>query len=114
MTRHHALVLTTCLLVGCASSGVLPMGPDTFTISTSSELSPAYAKRSALTEANRFCQTRGEFMQPMHESRGAHRDSFGDNHATYDFVFRCLPADDPERQRPTVTRDPDVVIQPLQ
>ena len=39
-------------VTGCTSSGVVPMGPDTYLISTTSEISPAYAKKSALKEAS--------------------------------------------------------------
>lgn len=98
-------------LCGCATSGVLPLGPDTYTISTSNEISPAYAKKAAITEASEFCQKQGKHMVPLNVRQGAHVDAFGDNIATYDYNFRCVAEDDPELARPNMRKEADVVIE---
>ena len=48
-------------------------------------------------------------MMPMQTQSGSHRDSFGDNIATYDFTFRCLAAGDPDLGRPEL-KDPTTNI----
>jgi putative hemolysin len=111
MTRLVLLIGAVVVLSSCSSSGVLPMGPDTFTIATSSELSPAYAKKAAITEASQYCQSQGKQMMPVQTSQGGHVDAFGENLATYDFVFRCLVEGDPDLDRPTLERRPDTVIE---
>ena len=99
------------VLCGCTSSGVLPIGPDTYTIATSNEISPAYAKKAAVTDASDYCQKQGKYMVPLNTRQGSHVDSFGDNIATYDFNFRCVSKDDSELARPNMRREPDVVIE---
>lgn len=111
MKKRSTLVLAPLFLIGCASSGVLPIGKDTYTISTSNELSPAYAKRAALTEANDFCAQQGKYLVPVNTTQGSHVDSFGDNLATFDFTFRSVAEGDPEIQRPNPRKEADVVIE---
>ena len=98
-------------LSGCAkSSGILPMGPDTFTITTGSELGGVIeAKKQALTEANQFCMQRGQQLMPVKTTGGEYRDFAGDRIGTFDLMFRCLSPNDPDLQRPMT--QPDVVIE---
>ena len=96
-------------LNGCTSSGVAQIGPDTYTIATSSEISPAWAKKSALKDAEKYCQSQGKYIMPFQSRTGSHVDSVGDNIATYDFTFRCLAANDPDLTRPEL-RDPTTNI----
>ena len=104
---------TTSLLLiclnGCTSSGVAQIGPDTYTIATSNEISPAWAKKSALKDAEAYCQSQGKYVMPMQSRTGSHVDSVGDNLATYDFTFRCLAANDPDLTRPEL-KDPTTNI----
>ena len=111
--RHHTILTigSALILGGCASSGVMPMGPDTYMISTSNEISPAYAKRAALTEANEHCRQLGRQMIPLNTRSAAHRDALGDNIATFDFMFRCVSENDPEFKRPTMRKEADVIIE---
>jgi hypothetical protein len=106
--RGTSLALLFCLSA-CTSSGVLQIGPDTYTISTSNELSPALAKKRALQDAEEHCQSKGQYVMPMRTHTGSHVDSFGDNIATYDFTFRCLEEGDPDLSRPEI-KDPTVNI----
>jgi hypothetical protein len=87
----------------------MQIGPDTYTIGTSNEISPAWAKKSALKDAEEYCQSKGQYVMPIQSRTGGHVDSMGDNIATYDFTFRCLAANDPELTRPEL-RDPTTNI----
>jgi len=103
-------LLVLFFLSGCStSSGVLQIGPDTYTISTSNEISPAWAKKRALEDADKHCRSIGKFIMPMQERGGSHVDTFGDNIATYDFTFRCLGANDPMLSRPEL-KDPTLNV----
>ena len=85
------------------------MGRDTYTIGTTSELSPAYAKKNAMNEAVRYCESLGKEIMPVQTKEGSHRDAFGDNLATFDYTFRCLFPGDPQLTRPEL-RDPTINI----
>tara|TARA_B100000780_G_C20865585_1_gene344214 strand:+ start:129 stop:599 length:471 start_codon:yes stop_codon:yes gene_type:complete len=89
-------------VTGCTSSGVVPMGPDTYLISTTSEISPAYAKKSALKEASQYCISQVKEVMPVSTDSGSHRDAFGDNLATFDYTFRCLSKNDNSLARPEI------------
>ena len=89
-------------LVGCTSSGVMPMGPDLYSVSTTNEISPAYAKRAAIKEASEFCSEQGLTMMPVKSERGSFVDSFGDNISTFDYHFRCLREGDPDLGRAVI------------
>ena len=86
-------------LGACTSSGVMPLGPDTYAIGTSNEISAAWAKKSALKDAESFCQSKSKIVVPMNERTGSRVDSWGDKMSTYDFTFRCLAANDPDLTR---------------
>lgn len=101
--------LSAFLLTACTSSGVIPIGPDTYTIGTTSELSPAYAKKKAMKEAASYCQSQGKRIMPIQTQKGSHRDAFGDNLATFDYTFRCLVAGDQDLSRPEL-KNPTVDI----
>ena len=85
------------------STGVLPMGPDTFSITTSSELGGVVAaKRAAVSEASAFCTSRGQQMLAMQSQSSSKVDWAGDYIGHHDFTFRCLNAGDPQLRRPVV------------
>jgi hypothetical protein len=107
--RSFVLFIVAFILGGCTSSGVIPIGQDTYSISTTSELSPAYAKKNAMNEALKYCQSLGKEIMPMQMKEGTHRDTFGDNLATFDYTFRCLAAGDPQLGRPEL-KDPTVNV----
>lgn len=109
LVRYRTAPLLLFCLIGCTSSGVMQIGPDTYTIGTSNEISPAWAKKSALKAAEEHCQSLSKYVMPMRERHGSHFDSMGDNIATYDFTFRCLASDDPMLSRPEL-RDPTLSV----
>ena len=109
------IAIMAFLMTACTSTGVIPIGPDTYTIGTTSELSPAIAKKQAMKEAVAYCQSQGKEIMPMQTQHGSHRDAFGDNLATFDYTFRCLDQSDadlgrPELKNPTVDINVDQKI----
>jgi hypothetical protein len=111
--QHVITATLVVLLAGCAttrSSGVLKVGPDTFTISTTTNGAAGGelgAKQSALEEANRYCsdQKREILVANIDSKRGSARDG----HAT--LIFRCLLAGDPDLKRPIYQPTPSTVIE---
>jgi hypothetical protein len=107
-------IIAAALLTACASSsGVLPIGPDTYTISVgvsatgSISGNNARAKREALTEANEFCEKRGK--QILVQNSGMNSTMYG---STSEIVFRCLSANDAEMQvRPVYQKEADIKIE---
>jgi hypothetical protein len=106
----------TALGVGLAScaagTGILPAGPDTFTVTE--HYAPirggtATAQKVALTEANEFCEGRGQKFMPI--SMGTRPGMTEPNPTGYSVTFRCLQPGDPELHRPVLEPAPDVVIE---
>ena len=98
------LICAASLLGACEqSTGVLPMGPDTFSIATSNELGGVIAaKRAAVSEASTFCTSRGQQMVAIQSQSSVKEDWAGDSIGHHDFTFRCLNAGDPQLRRPVV------------
>ena len=103
-----ALAITAC----SNSSGVLMMGPDTFSISTEASFGkggiPA-AKKIAYQEAEKECSKRGLEIFVLNERSAG--TTFTDGMAKTELTFRCLSADDPEFKRQRYEKSPDVVIE---
>ena len=112
MDLKPLIFLPLAVLGGCAqSSGVLKLGPDTYSVSV--HAAPARggesgAKRIALTEANQACMQKGrELLVRNISSRPSSHFPGG----TVDVTFQCLGQTDPGLKRPEYSREPDVVIQ---
>ena len=109
------IVATGCFLVsvsGCATStGIIPMGPDTYTITAESEFGSGGAKKKALSEANKFAEDAGKYMIPVNVNTGGEYDPVGDYHNTYELTFRLVTKNDPEYRRTNLQKTPDIVIQ---
>jgi hypothetical protein len=82
-------------LAGCASStGILPAGPDTYTISE--KVAPirgggTEAQRVALTEANAFCAEKGrQFVPNMMDQSGNLTNPYGPTGYSVTFRASCL------------------------
>jgi len=88
-----ALCAVLPTLAGCAtSSGVLPYGPDTFTLSEhrAPVLGGAGAARTAaITEANTYCQKMGATFKPAGGQEGG-GSLYGPT--SYTLIFRCSTA----------------------
>lgn len=89
---------------GCASSsGILPMGPDTYTVSVgvtgtgSMSGNSVQATQKAFSQANAYCEQQGRKFLFKHTNL-----SQGVTGSTYELVFYCLKPDDPALVRPDV------------
>lgn len=104
---------TILILAACAnSSGVVKIGPDTFTISTSASPGkggvPA-AKRIAYQEAGEECSRRGLEVFTLSEKTSS--PTWTEGMAGMELNFRCLRSDDPEFQRQRLLSPPDKIIE---
>jgi hypothetical protein len=104
---------SAALLVGCASStGVLPAGPDTYTIS---EKFPPMrggaveAQRDALSKANEFCAQQGRQFVPNNMGQAPIDNPYG---ATgYSVTFKCLLPSDPAISSYRLQQGPNLIIE---
>lgn len=98
---------------GCAATtGVLPAGPDTYTITE--KFSPfrggsTEAKRAALTKANDFCVEKGRVFVPSIMREAGYKPDYGNT--GYMVTFRCLPSNDPNVARNRVEPAPGIIGQ---
>jgi len=100
------------LMAGCASSGPVPMGKDTFMITKQSSTgfhSGGSVKAEIFREANDHCTRQGLQFQPVREFA---KDGIpGYAFANAELVYRCLVASDSEVTRPTPKQLPDLIIE---
>ncbi len=97
-----AVLIFSVLLFGCATStGVIPAGPDTYTITTDSRVAVVEAganKRAikrAIQDANAYCASSGKKMRTVRPPRLSSRKNFvGNEIPTYNLTFRCLATGD--------------------
>ena len=109
MMQKSAFVLAAALMVSACglktySSGVLPMGPDTFSVSAD-DLNASTAKQAALSQAQTHCASLGKEILVTNTKVSRETRNI------YDVTFRCLSKGDPELTRPTYSKEPDVVIE---
>lgn len=116
-----SFVKTACLfsflflLSGCnTDTGVLPMGPDTYTMSVHKApiLGGADAAESqALKEANQYCLSQNRRFEPTQTEEKSVPFEARNGPTVFSLTFQCLSADDPSLQRPNLQPTPDVVIE---
>jgi hypothetical protein len=112
--RNIGVALLCAVLAGCASStGILPAGPDTYTISE--RYAPLRggsdeAQRSAVTKANEFCTQQGRQFVPNNMGQTA---GMMDRNTTtgYTVTFRCLLPNDPAIKGYQLQQAPNVIIE---
>lgn len=90
-------------LTGCVSSGVVPMGQDTFMITKQSSTgfhSASSVKADIYKEGSAYCASQGKEIQPVNDQGvdGVPGRSF----ANAEIQFRCLSKGDAELGRPTM------------
>src|ERR1017187_3895438 len=102
MSKIISLLLVSVAITGCASSGVVPMGQDTYMISKQSATgfsSGGAVKADIYREGSAFCASNGKEFQPVSD-RGV--DGIpGRAFANSEVQFRCLDKSDPELGRRT-------------
>jgi hypothetical protein len=106
---------TMALTAGCAHTGVVPIGQDTYMVARQgwiSTQSVAELKGQVFAEANEFCISQGKSLQPIttNDTPGI----FGRSYPESEVQFRCLRAGDPELGRPLpqgiVTEQPTTTV----
>jgi hypothetical protein len=114
MWQHVVLAsILVCLLACCAAStGILPAGPDTYTVTE--RFAPARgggteAQRVAMTEANNFCEQQERKFFPLNMGEAGRQTGSGPT--GYFVTFRCLAPGDPELTRPRFQQVPDDIIE---
>jgi hypothetical protein len=112
--RNLGIVVLCAALGGCASStGILPAGPDTYTLSE--RFAPVRgggdeAQRDALTKANEFCMHQGRQFVPNNMGQSGNlANPYG---ATgYTVTFKCLLPNDPAIASYQLQQAPNVIIE---
>ena len=103
-----ALTLT---LIGCVStSEVVPVGRDSFMLTSTSRggLYAGKERSEGAKAAHQYCDTIGKHMIIRRtDSNGIP----GLGPVTSNLVFSCVASDDPEYQRPNLRHDPNIVIE---
>jgi len=104
-----ALILTGC----AASSGVVPIGKDTYM--SSKQAATGFGglgnlKSELFSDAARYCATEGKTVQVVNTSENAGPYILG-NYPRAEIQFMCLHAGDAELQRPKLQKAPDTVIE---
>ena len=98
---------------GCAStSGVVPMGPDTYMVSRqagSGFSGLGGLKAEAIGEAGQHCIKAGKTVRVIHTTESQPPYVFG-NFPRAEVEFMCLNAGDPELTRPKLETVPNHVI----
>lgn len=105
-----AVFAVAALLTACAvTSEVVPMGKDSYMLSSSSPGGPGVQNGAvtAVAAANRYCESHSKHMIFRHTSS----TRFGFAGITTDLVFSCVTEDDPEYERPNLKADPTTVIE---
>ncbi len=116
----HSRLWLICAAIGCLtacamSTGILPVGPDTYTITET--YAPirggaTTAEQVALTETNEFCEDKGKKFLPMNMAEGGipfQENLYGPTR--YRVTFRCLAPNDPQLVRPNFEPAPNIVIE---
>jgi hypothetical protein len=109
-----AALIMSAAVVGCASStGILPAGPDTYTISE--KLAPIRgggdaAEREALTKANDFCAQHGQQFVPNNMGQSGNLSNpYGPT--GYTVTFRCLQPNDPAVANYHLQQAPNLIVE---
>ena len=102
------------VIAGCShSSGVIKVGPETYTIATSASWGkggiPA-AKRIAYEEASDQCVKQGN-LEVFTLSEKSNATTWVDGMFRFELNFRCLKAGDPEFKRQNLQSAPDSIIE---
>ena len=113
MKNNYIILLIVFISVGCAaSSGIVPMGKDTY-ISTKqgwiSTQSVGALKAEIYKEANAYCLQRNKKLMPV--SSNVTPGVLGYSYPEAELQFMCLNDSDYELQRPKLKPLPNVRIE---
>jgi len=109
-----ALISTTLflLILGCKSSGVVQLSPDTYMIYNEDKGgifgNSAKMKASTIREANEFASRQGKIAIPIGtQSKPMQLGSF----ATFEYQFRVVDKNDPEARRTSLVPRANIVTE---
>lgn len=109
-----ALMLAgVALLTGCASSsGVVPLGPDTYMLSLGGHVAfSEHLKIDAIREGNKYCSDQGKSFRIINSTSPHRMIIGGPPFTTSEIQFMCLGKGDRELTRPKMENpDSDVDI----
>jgi hypothetical protein len=114
--RIRSITVIVGLLSGCAAStGILPAGPNTYTLTE--RFAPVRggattAQQTALTEANAFCTGQGRQFLPTDMKVPPSLNPYGPT--SYEVTFQCLLPGDPALSHGGSTRPPEEIIEQRQ
>lgn len=98
------------ILCACANTGPLPIGPDTYQISTRVPLSgPAGAEGEAIQTADAFCTSHHRKMLLQHEN--SYECALHGGCGEAQITFYCLRVGDPMLKRAAMHDGPPVKIE---
>jgi hypothetical protein len=113
MKTLTALALAATL-AGCASSsGIVPIGPDTFMSSKQAATGfPGLGSQKAelLAEANGYCAKAGKVMMVTHTAETQPPYVMG-NFPRSEITFMCLDKGDPQLKRPRLEKEASTVVE---
>lgn len=108
-------ILLISTMVGCAgtSTGVIPIGKDTYLLATSQSAGTgikngAEFKAKAIIEGSEFCKSLGKIFQITSASQN---DSAVFVLAKAEIQFLCLDKNDPQLVRPTLNQQANQIIE---
>lgn len=112
MKIHMVIAMAIIGLGGCASSGPVPIGVDTYLITKQSAgsafVSAGSIKVEIIQEAQQFCRTQQKEFQIVRT--GQESASYG-RLPSAEIQFMCLEKGDVELSRPKLRKDADTVIE---
>lgn len=101
--KGFTILLFGLLAIGCATSSVVQVGPDSYTLSAKRCDVCEPAEGAASEQASKYCVAQGRYLIVRNMSMV---QEFGHDIATIN--FGCVTADDPEYKRPNTRKDDGV------
>jgi hypothetical protein len=114
----RAVMIATALALGACttsrSTGILPAGPDTYTLTE--RFAPIVggrdeAERQALTKADAFCTEKGRKFVPSNMGQAGNLANVNGPTTGYAVTFKCLAADDPAVAKYQLGQAPNIIIE---
>jgi hypothetical protein len=108
--RSLLIVTTSAVgLSGCASStGILPAGPDTYTLTERLAIDrggATEAEKDALSKVNEFCEQQGRKFVPKTMGQTVI------GHTQYTVTFQCLLPNDPAVAKYQLEQAPNIIFE---
>jgi len=103
MNLHRILIIIASLILiaGCATSNIIPVGPETYMVTSSGAgFSSAGVRETVFEKANTFCTEKGLVMIPV--SFKAEEGRPGRSVPNASLTFRALRSGDQAIQRPDI------------